>query len=86
MNAKKWAILITTVALAVSLTIGGTLAYLTSTQSATNTFTVGNVQIGLSEPNWNNANDGKNMLPGNTYNKDPLITAIQGKSYMRVKL
>ena len=53
MNAKKK---IVSVALAASLAataiVGGTLAYFTDTDKADNVFTVGNVDIELTEPNW----------------------------------
>lgn len=75
-------------ALLVCVTIGATVAYLTSTDEVVNTFTVGNVQITLDEAQVNP--DGtkftvggidvdrvkKNsykLLPGHTYTKDPTI-------------
>ena len=60
-------------------TLGGTFAYLTSTDEVVNTFTVGNVQIKLDEAKANpdgtlvanadrvKANSYK-LLPGHTYN------------------
>jgi len=35
--------------------VSGTLAYFTDTDDATNTFTVGNVSIDLTEPKWDEA-------------------------------
>lgn len=57
--------------------IGGTLAYLTSRQSITNTFTVGDLEIGLQEPDWNpDEGDGKNVYPGYSVYKNPTIKNI----------
>lgn len=69
---RKWILVI---ALVVSMVtaISGTLAYLTSTDTATNTFTVGNVSIDLEEPNWNPENIPA-LLPGVKIEKDPQIT------------
>lgn len=74
--------------LLVSLSVGATLAYLTSTtQTVKNTFTVGNVVITLDEtntdhfdqfgsPNENAVRDNGNkynLLPGMSYPKDPQV-------------
>ncbi len=59
------------------LTVGGIYAYLTFTQSVTNTFTVGNVSATLTEPNWDEgvtAGDNQNIYPCQTLAKDPTIT------------
>ena len=49
MNRKKLVALIMVVALALTTLIGGTLAYFTDTDDATNTFVMGNVDIELDE-------------------------------------
>lgn len=49
MNRKKIVALIMVVALALTTLIGGTLAYFTDTDDATNTFVMGNVDIELDE-------------------------------------
>ena len=49
MTKKKILVLALTIAMAAILAVGGSLAYLTSTDTATNTFTVGNVKIDLIE-------------------------------------
>lgn len=50
--------------------VGGTIAWLTAeTQSVTNTFTVGNIDIALAETTSN-----YKMVPGNTIAKDPKVT------------
>ena len=78
-------------------TLGGTFAYLTSTDTVTNTFTVGNVQIKLDEaeakadgslaPNADRvkANSYK-LLPGHTYSKDPMVTVLKGSEASYIKM
>ncbi len=55
------------------MAIGWVSAYFTDEESAENRFTVGNISISLTEPNWNEDN-GKNMTPGQRISKDPQIT------------
>ncbi len=79
---KKKIIIAAAVLLAVFL-IGGVVAYFTDTDSATNTFTVGNVEIEVLEPGWTALpktsgdpaipDDAENMMPGDTVTKDPKI-------------
>ena len=76
-------------ALLVCVTIGATVAYLTSQDTVTNTFTVGKVQITLDEAKANadgslvpnaervKANSYK-LLPGHTYTKDPTVHVAAG--------
>ena len=63
------------VALAATAVIGGTLAYFTDDEVATNTFTVGNVDITLTEPNWegSGSNDAPEVYPGEPLAKDPTV-------------
>lgn len=49
MTKKKILVLALTIAMVAILAVGGSLAYLTDTDAATNTFTVGNVKIDLIE-------------------------------------
>ena len=94
---KKILVACLCVALAV-LTIAGTmLAYLTSQDEVTNTFTVGNVQIKLDEAKANpdgslvanadrvKANSYK-LIPGHTYNKDPMVTVLKGSESSYIKM
>lgn len=53
MKLKKIALMATSMALVAALAVGGTLAYLTSTDSVKNTFTVGQVKITLDEAKVN---------------------------------
>jgi len=62
---KKILVISLTVAVLAITIIGGTLAWFTDEQEATNTFTVGNVEIELREPLW----DG--VLFGGTAEKQP---------------
>ena len=68
---RKWLMVI---ALVMSLTMAtaGTLAYLTDTDSATNTFTIGDVEIDLTERSWSE-DDQPTLLPGVEIAKDPQI-------------
>lgn len=76
---KKLTLVVTSVLLVAALVIGGTLAYFTdTTETKTNEFTVGNVDIELTEPAWN-ADELHNLMPGATFEKDPTIT-VQEKS------
>ena len=100
MNKKLRRILLTvcSAALLVCVTVGATVAYLTSTDTVTNTFTVGNVQIKLDEAKANldgtltdngttrvKANRYK-LLPGHTYNKDPMVTVLANSEDCYVKM
>ncbi len=87
-NAKKIIGLVLAAVLLVSASVMGTLAYLTSTDEVTNTFTVGNVAITLDEApvdadgvatagNRVKANSYK-LLPGHEYDKDPTVHVASG--------
>lgn len=55
--------------------IGGSVAWLTATSdTVTNTFTVGDIQIELKETTGNNYT----MVPGNDISKDPKVTVKKG--------
>ena len=87
---------ILTAALAVcmlaTLVIGMSLAYFTDTESKTNTFTVGNVDITLTEPGWlgDTSADDVRLIPGKTIAKDPTIKVAQSSqtayTFMKVQL
>lgn len=81
---KKIAISIVAVALVLCCAIGGTLAWLTDkTGPVTNTFTVGDINIDLTETTSN-----YKMVPGNTIAKDPKVTvkANSEACYLFVKV
>lgn len=83
--------------LLVAASVLSTLAYLTATDTVTNTFTVGKVSIKLDEAKANTdgtlvadadrvkANTYK-LLPGHTYNKDPMVTVLAGSESSYIKL
>lgn len=71
---KKALALCLVIALAATAIIGGTLAYFTDTTEAKkNEFSVGNVNIDLTEPEWKE-NDNHTLMPGKSFAKDPTIT------------
>lgn len=74
MKKKSLITMLTALTLAGVVLVGATLAYLTSNDTAVNTFTVGNVNIDLIEPDWNpEEGDGQNLEPGATVDKNPMI-------------
>ena len=100
MKTAKKAMLMTLCAIIlVVATVFGTMAYLTSTDTVTNTFTVGNVKITLDEAKVDTdgstvegaarvkTNEYK-LMPGHTYTKDPTVTVVDGseESYVRMKV
>ena len=100
MKTRSKALLLTLCAvLLVAASVLGTMAYLTSTDSVENTFTVGKVKINLDEAKVDadgkadttadrvKANEYK-LMPGHTYTKDPTVTVEKGSesSYVRMKV
>ena len=103
MNSKSKALIVMLCAIVVvAAAVFGTLAYLTDTESATNTFTVGNVSItmvetkvneygvALTDENAGTTNEGNTykLIPGHTYTKDPTITVSENSEncYILVKI
>lgn len=94
---KKTLTVIIALVLVVVMSVAGTVAYLTSSDTVTNTFSVGNVQIKLDEAKANldgtpvanadrvKANNYK-LLPGHTYNKDPMVTVLKGSESSYIKM
>lgn len=98
MKTRSKALILTLCAvLLVAASMLGTMAYLTSTDEVENTFTVGQVKIKLDEAKANTdgslvagaarvkANSYK-LLPGHTYNKDPMVTVLNGSEASYVKM
>lgn len=54
------------------MTVGGIMAYFSDGDTATNTFTVGQISIDLQEPNWD-PDDAKELIPEEVIQKDPQI-------------
>ena len=82
-----------------ALGIGGTLAFLTDSEQVTNHFSMGDLDITIDEPHWDDdgdnggtpgdpsddtPGDGEGLNPGDTRDKDPTVSAVEGDSYMRV--
>ena len=94
---KKKLMTVLALVLVIAMSVAGTYAYLTSTDTVKNTFTVGNVQIKLNEAKANpdgtlvpnadrvQANSYK-LLPGHTYNKAPMVTVLKASESSYVKM
>ena len=97
-SKHKALILFLCVVLVVTATALGTFAYLTDQESATNTFTVGQVGLSLDEADVKTdgtyetnhdarvQNNEYHLLPGHTYYKDPTVTvdARSSDAYIRM--
>ena len=91
---KKTIALLMALVLVVGVAVGGTLAYLLDmTAPVVNTFTVGNVDIDLTETDAETAVDGSmsksfKMVPGVVLDKDPTVTVLANseKCYVFVKI
>ena len=97
MKKFKALLMVACALLLVAASVFGTMAYLTSTDTVTNTFTVGKVDIKLDEAKVDA--DGKpvtpaervkensyKLLPGHTYTKDPTVTVLSGSESSYVKM
>ena len=72
---KKITVAVLVLALVLCFAIGGTLAWLkTETTPVLNTFTYGDINIGLSESDDLDLK----MIPGNSIKKDPVVTVKEG--------
>lgn len=80
---KKIVALCLCIALAVVAIGGATLAYFTDSKTATNTFTVGNVKITLTEPKWT---ENSKLVPGTEIGKDPTVTVVKGSEECYVRI
>lgn len=82
------------VAVLVSCVVGGSVAWLLTTASVTNTFTYGDINLSLKEDNTGFDNDGNDttneypMVPGETIAKNPTVTVSKGSEdcWLFVKL
>lgn len=97
-NSKKAAIGALSICLLAAVGIGGTMAFLTDSEQVTNHFSIGDLDITIDEPGWTDEEhpedpedpdspiipgDGEDLVPGDTKDKDPTVTAVEGNSYMR---
>lgn len=87
---KKILALSMCIALAAIAIVGASLAYFTDTKTATNTFTMGDVQIKLDETNVNDPKGDRvtsnvyNVYPGAVVTKDPIVHNIgKNGAYIR---
>ena len=101
MKKSKAILMVVCAMLLVAASVMGTLAYLTSQASVTNTFSVGSVAITMDEAKvdeYGNVVTGENagrvngntykLVPGHTYTKDPTIrvTALSEDCYIFAKI
>lgn len=70
-NTRKMATTLAACALVGAMAVGGTMAYLTDAETVTNTFTVGNVETDLTEPN--KPDEETPRVPNEEMAKDPTV-------------
>jgi predicted ribosomally synthesized peptide with SipW-like signal peptide len=94
---KKIILLCTAAAMVAVLAVGGTLAYLQDTDTAENTFMIGSVLGALTENgdnttdpgyvDWDNDEEAQNILPGQTFQKRPVVTNTgKNDAYVRLRV
>ena len=73
---KQMVIGMTACAMVGALAVGGTMAHLTDHEETENVFTVGKVQVDLTEPDWpgNDSEEVKNLVPNQELPKNPQVT------------
>lgn len=86
---KKKKTILAALVLLLVVAVGGAIAYFTDTDTKTNTFTIGNVDISLTEKDWDALADANNngihdvaedMMPGESVTKDPTINNLSTKN------
>ena len=86
---KKKKTILAALVLLLVVAVGGAIAYFTDTDTKTNTFTIGNVDISLTEDGWDALADANNngipdvaedMMPGESVKKDPTINNLSTKN------
>ena len=86
---KKKKTILAALVLLLVVAVGGAIAYFTDTDTKTNTFTIGNVDISLTEGGWDALADANNngipdvaedMMPGESVTKDPKINNLSTKN------
>ncbi len=94
---KKDKLFLAAVVLLLLLVVGGAIAYFTDTDTKTNTFTIGSVDITLTETAWDALTDtnsdgipdaATDMMPGQSVAKNPTVNNISTKNpaYVFVKV
>lgn len=78
MKFKKYLAAMATVLGVTGVIIGGTMSYMTEKEQATNVFTVGDLDIGQNESDWDpkTEKDGFDVYPGYTVYKNPPVKNI----------
>ncbi|MDD2955436.1 MAG: TasA family protein [Oscillospiraceae bacterium] len=74
---KKIIVLSLAAVLCAVLVVVGTLAYFTDSETATNTFTVGDLDITLTETEWD-PDAAHKVVPGANFDKNPVVTLDAG--------
>jgi len=86
---KKKKTILAALVLLLVVAVGGAIAYFTDTDTKTNTFTIGNVDISLTEGGWDALADANNngipdvaedMMPGESVTKAPTINNLSTKN------
>ena len=87
MKNKKIISVIASVCLAAVVLVGSSVAYFhDETPEVVNTFTIGDVKIDLTEPDWK-PNDAKDLLPGAVVSKNPIISNTgTGEGYVMMRV
>ena len=98
---KKTIALLLVLVMIFGISVGGTIAYLTDKEAVTNTFTVGNVKIKLTETKIENGvatgvriqgsatetvSNQYHLLPGLSYIKDPMVTILEGSEESYIRM
>ena len=86
---KKSFVMVLALVLVFAVAVGGVVAWLTATTGPVkNTFTVGDINITLTEEAGKDAEYQFKMVPGNTIAKDPKVTVVGGSEdcYLFVKV
>lgn len=82
-NKKKMTIALLSAALVSTIAIGGSIAFLTTTDTKTNKISlVDDLDTDVDEPDWP---DPEKVLPGDTYAKNPIIKSTNDV-YARLKI
>lgn len=84
-RSKSTLLVVLSFALIAVISVGGTIAYFSGSDEVKNTLSIGKVEISLDEPNWE-PEKGLDLTPGSRADKDPTVTAVEGDSYMRIKM
>lgn len=79
---KRSVALLMACVMAFGVAVGGTMAWLTDkTDTVTNTFTVGDINIGLTETGIDSTGNKKyDFVPGDTMEKDPKVTVTDSEA------